>query len=177
MPYMNCIYNYNIQSLKEIRDFFYDCGLCECDIYRYYLYIEKYFSYDSSVEFTILGSILIEKILRYIYKELKYKSIISKRKDCKLQVEVNLQDILKDNEIKNFLNDDLHEYLRYILIDEDGLNLRNKIMHGIIELKELDISKMYIVMHIILVLLSKIKYNLDFKKYISEYFISSLVES
>lgn len=175
LPYIECIYRHNVIALKEIRNFFKECNLEETEAYEYYLKVEKYFGGNSFVESMTFGSILVEKLLRHIYRLLKNYEITPKRIDPRIQIEINLQDIFKESEIVKILGGDLTKYFRYVLIDEEGYNIRNKIAHGLMKCDEFERWKELVIIHIILVLLYKIKKIINFQNSKYEIFDFSIL--
>jgi len=72
----------------------------------------------------------------------------------------NLGEILDDNIIKSSLGDNIVFYLKVLLIDQRGWNLRNDITHGILEFEDFRIEIADRLFHVILLLsLIRIKEN------------------
>ncbi|HFD2031388.1 TPA: DUF4209 domain-containing protein [Clostridium perfringens] len=153
-PIMEWIYVNNIIALKEIREVFKESIYVDEDIYKYYLQIEKYYSKEHTFEFTNMGVILIEKIIRNINKTINGNSIVVQKKNKETQFNINLQEIMRDRKIKEFLGENFYNYIDYVLINDKGLNLRNKALHGLIKIEEYNLRNTYFIMHIILILIT-----------------------
>lgn len=123
-------------------------------IYQFYLKLEKHYIPDGAFEFIHLAVILIEKILRAIYKDIIGASIKTQRRNVNTQFNVNLQDIMREPQIEEFLGTDLYHYLIYIMIDDEGLNLRNNALHGFLEVEYFHHNYSRILMHLILLVLN-----------------------
>ena len=63
-----------------------------------------------------------------------------------------LGDILSDAVLKDTLDEDIRLYLVAFLVDQRGLNLRNRVAHGLIELGQLDQSLSNRLLHVLLTL-------------------------
>jgi uncharacterized protein involved in tolerance to divalent cations len=91
--------------------------------------IEKYLEKDY-VSFLHISIIQIEGILRDLLYILGCNP--SKRIREMRYVEKNLNDILDDEEIKKNLKKDDFSLIKYVLSDIRGMNLRNKLAHGLL---------------------------------------------
>ncbi len=121
------------------------------------LYFDKVVSYynaDKAFEFMHFSVVLIEMVLRDMYKKVKGTQIQTMKIDVEAQTNVNLQDILKDDDIKEYLGEDLYKYIEYNLIDEMGLNLRNNILHGFADRRVFHHNYSRLLMHIFLVIVN-----------------------
>ena len=76
------------------------------------------------------------------------------RKNKDAQFNINLQEIMKDKKMKEFLGENFYNYIDYVLINDKGLNLRNKALHGLIKIEEYNLKNTYFIMHIILILIT-----------------------
>ena len=63
-----------------------------------------------------------------------------------------LGDILSDAVLKDTLDEDIRLYLVAFLVDQRGLNLRNRVAHGLMELSQLDQSLSNRLLHVLLTL-------------------------
>lgn len=149
---MDWIYKNNIIALKEVRRIFRKSQFVDEGTYEYYLKIEKHYNKKSACEFITLGVILAEKIIRNISKVINNKTIVNQRRDKRVQFDSNLQELLKDDNIKKFLGDDLYQYIDYILINDKGLNLRNNALHGLLDMNDYNELYMNVIMQINLIL-------------------------
>jgi len=154
MPLMKWLDTNNISLLSEIRSLMLKSIYVDDEIYKYYLKFEKYYAPQSAFEFIHMAVILIEKILRQMYKEVKGTNITPQRRNAQTQFNVNLQDIMRDSQFQEFLGTDLYHYLDYILIDDEGLNLRNNALHGFFKIENYNHHYSKILMHSILLILN-----------------------
>ena len=63
-----------------------------------------------------------------------------KSKDGNIIMERNLDDILRDERIKQALTEDDHFFIKFILTEKAGYNLRNRIAHGLMDNIEYDLQ-------------------------------------
>jgi len=159
MPLMEWLDTNNISLLCEIRSLMHESIYVDKETYKYYLKVEKYYAPQSAFEFINMSVILIEKILRQMYKELKGTNITTQRRNFQTQFNVNLQDIMGNSQFQEFLGTDLYHYLHYILIDDEGLNLRNNALHGFLKIEGYHHYYSRILMHSLLLILNhELKY-------------------
>lgn len=161
LPVMRWFYINNILFLKEVRELIYKNAWISESTKGYYLRIEKYYSFDTSFEFVHFTVIFIEKLFRDLYKELAGKQILINRTNKSTQSNLNLQDIMKSDEMKDFLSHSLYEYTKYILIDELGLNLRNELLHGISDTVKFGFGYSQILLHFVLVIINFAKNSFE----------------
>ena len=122
----------------------------------YYLRIEKYYSKDLAFEFVHFSVILLERLFRELYIELKNTQIVSQKKATNTQLNINLQEILKDEEIREFLSNSFYKYIEFILTNDLGLNLRNNTVHGLIDHRTLNHRYSQLLIHLIIVLINRV---------------------
>jgi hypothetical protein len=121
------------------------------------LYFDKvvfYYNADKAFEFMHFSVVLIEMVLRDMYKKVKGTQIQTMKIDVGAQINVNLQDILKDDDIKEYLGENLYKYIEYNLIDEMGLNLRNNVLHGLADEQVFHHNYSRLLMHTFLVIVT-----------------------
>jgi hypothetical protein len=63
-----------------------------------------------------------------------------------------LGDLLSDKVLKDTMDEDIRLYLAAFLVDQRGLNLRNRVAHGLMELNQLDQSLSNRLLHVLLTL-------------------------
>jgi hypothetical protein len=63
-----------------------------------------------------------------------------------------LGDILNDKVLKNSMDENIRLYLVAFLVDQRGLNLRNRVAHGLMEIDQLDRSLSNRLLHVFLML-------------------------
>jgi hypothetical protein len=81
-----------------------------------------------------------------------------KSKDENIIMERTLDDIINDIRIKEALTEDDHFFIKFILIDKAGYNLRNRIAHGLLDSIEYGLE--YAILSILIILkLSNYKLN------------------
>lgn len=73
-----------------------------------------------------------------------------KQKDSNIVMERTLDDILDDEKIKAALTPDDHFFIKFILTEKSGYNLRNRIAHGLMD--NVDYGIKYPIMSIIIIL-------------------------
>ena len=78
-----------------------------------------------------------------------------------------LGDILSDAALKDALDEDIRLYLVAFLVDQRGLNLRNRVAHGLMELNQLDQSFSNRLLHVLLTLRL---ISVEVRKAVQQYF-------
>jgi len=73
-----------------------------------------------------------------------------KQKDEGIVMERTLDDILRDERIKQELTEDDHFFIKFVLTEKAGYNLRNKVVHGLMDNIEYDLQ--YPLLAIIIIL-------------------------
>lgn len=76
----------------------------------------------------------VEHVLRQLLRMLGKPTNKHRRADLTVMVEKTLNDILEHEQvIRDFLGEDIVTYLRVVLCDPRGLNVRNRVAHGLME--------------------------------------------
>lgn len=127
----------------------------------YFKRVQSYYNEDEAFEFMHFSVILIEMILRDMYRMVKGTQIQTMKVDAGAQINVNLQDILKDDDIKGFLGENLYKYIEYNLVDDRGLNFRNNILHGLIDIQVFHHNYSRLLMHIFLVIVVHVNSKIE----------------
>ena len=70
--------------------------------------------------------------------------------------EKTLGEFLLDRDFENFIGQDLNSYCLWFLADKTGLNLRNKVAHGLIKYKDIQEHVLIGVIEIIFALMERI---------------------
>ena len=91
-----------------------------------------------------------EYFLRKFCEFLNIPTFKPKDKGVDIKMERTLDDILSDNEIKNALTPDDYFFIKFILIEKAGQNLRNRIAHGLMDNVEYGLE--YPILAIIIIL-------------------------
>lgn len=82
----------------------------------------------------------IENSIRYVLRQ-KGLVITSTLNSSGVQKEIDLNDLLKDNNVINIFGKDMILMLRVVMTDKYGWNIRNLLAHGLISYEELQGSK------------------------------------
>ncbi|TAL50089.1 MAG: DUF4209 domain-containing protein, partial [Chitinophagaceae bacterium] len=94
----------------------------------------------------------IEDIIRYLLEQLG-GNILKPTKNYYGGFNLRtLGDVLGDDKIKEILGEDFSQYLRVLLIDQRGWNLRNKVCHGIANEKAFNSHSADRLVHVLLCL-------------------------
>lgn len=114
----------------------------------------RFYKEDSAFEFMHFAVVLIEKVLRDLYRRINNTQITSMKTDASAQLHVNLQDIMKDEAVKAFLGEDLYKYMEHLLVEERGYNFRNLIAHGLLNIRAFNHMNSRALLHLILVVIN-----------------------
>jgi Domain of unknown function (DUF4209) len=93
----------------------------------------------------------IEHMLRTLAGQIGIPKTTSGSRKGSMQARA-LGDILSDAVLKETLDEDIRLYLVTVLVDQRGLNLRNRVSHGLMELDQLDQSLSHRLLHVLLTL-------------------------
>jgi len=93
----------------------------------------------------------IEHMLRMLAGQIGIPKTTAGSKKGTMQART-LGDILSDPVLKDTLDEDIRLYLVALLVDQRGLNLRNRVAHGLLEFNQLDHSFSNRVLHVLLTL-------------------------
>lgn len=95
--------------------------------------LKKYFERDyiSSIHILVPH---FEDILRGIFHKLEYPTTSIKKGDTVQEVTFNT--FLERDYVKSTLGTDLHKFIQMTMVEQTGLNLRNKVAHGLISENE-----------------------------------------
>lgn len=116
--------------------------------------IERYFAEDYISSMHILVPQL-EEVIRSLLKKGGIQTISfergTKRGTTSTQ-ESTLSELLERPEVIEIFGDTLHWYVKLVLVEKLGLNLRNDIAHGLIEFEKCNLSNTNIILHIFILL-------------------------
>ncbi len=142
-----------ILTLENLKDFF-DKNNIDNDIS---LFLLDGFNYFISNEYHAAFFILIPQ-LETLTKRIAEKVDIPVLKKVPEGIQdKTLGDFLLDENFKNIIGDDLNTYLLWFLADKTGLNLRNKVAHGLIKYKDVQCHIIVGIIEIIFTLIKKLK--------------------
>jgi hypothetical protein len=145
----------NLEELaKCIDEIIEDSNWISTSTVKYLRKVITFFEEDKAFEFMHSSVVLTERLLRDLYQALKGSKIKTMKTTPAAQINVNLQDIMKDDDIKNFFGESIYKYIEYNLIDERGLNFRNLILHGLIGIEVFHHQYSRLLLHIILVIIA-----------------------
>ncbi|HHR7659815.1 TPA: DUF4209 domain-containing protein [Staphylococcus aureus] len=68
------------------------------------------------------------------------------------QQEVTFNEFLLRDDVKSTLGNDVHKLIQIVMVEQSGLNLRNEIAHGLIELSNINYTKCILVIYLFLIL-------------------------
>lgn len=91
-----------------------------------------------------------ESTLRNLFAKLDYPTTSIKKNTTQQEQTFNV--FLEHKEVRHFLGEDIHQLLKIIMVEQTGLNLRNKIAHGFIKFSELTKSQCCLVIYLFLIL-------------------------
>ncbi len=144
-----------ILKLEKLRDFF-DKNNLDKDLSLFLLEGVKYFL---SNEYHAAFFILIPQLETFIKKIAEKVGIPVKKKVPEGIQDKTLGDFLLDGSFKKAVGDDLNTYLKWFLADKTGLNLRNKVAHGLIKYKDIQHHIIIGIIEIIFTLIKKLRTN------------------
>jgi hypothetical protein len=103
-------------------------------------------------------SLKLEGLLRDLceFNNIKTYYFINDKFNRKIAREKDINMLLHEDCIKEFINEDDLLFLKYLLVEKAGMNLRNKIAHALVQYNEYNINTMNL---LILALLKLGKYN------------------
>ena len=64
------------------------------------------------------------------------------------QQEVTFNEFLLRDDVKSTLGNDIHKLIQIVMVEQSGLNLRNEIAHGLIELSNINYTKCILVIYL-----------------------------
>ncbi|PCF86322.1 DUF4209 domain-containing protein [Staphylococcus intermedius] len=68
------------------------------------------------------------------------------------QQEITFNEFLLRDDVKLFFENDVHKLIQIVMVEQSGLNLRNEIAHGLIELSDINYTKCILVIYLFLIL-------------------------
>jgi len=102
-------------------------------------------------------TIKLEGLIRELFTLKNYPTIIPNNEEGTAK-EKDLNGLLHDENIKTFLDDDELMFYKYLFIEQEGVNLRNRIAHSLLFEQGYDIGKAHL---IVLALLRLFKFNIE----------------
>lgn len=91
-----------------------------------------------------------ESVLRTFFAKLGFSTTSLKKNMT--QNETTFNEFLKRKDIKDVLGNDIHSLIQIVMVEQSGLNLRNEVAHGLINLSEITKSKCILVIYLFLIL-------------------------
>ncbi|MEH7076970.1 DUF4209 domain-containing protein [Neobacillus drentensis] len=113
--------------------------------------IRKFFENDFVSSLHILVP-QFESCLRRMFSQAGFATTSIKRGMA--QHEETFNEFLNREDIKNVLGETLHRYIQMIMVEQTGLNLRNKIAHGLISIEECNKQNNITVLYLYLLITS-----------------------
>ncbi|WP_436950436.1 DUF4209 domain-containing protein [Staphylococcus xylosus] len=68
------------------------------------------------------------------------------------QQEVTFNEFLFRDDVKSVFGNDVHKLIQIVMVEQSGLNLRNEIAHGLIELSNINYTKCILIIYLFLIL-------------------------
>lgn len=93
-----------------------------------------------------------ESTLRRMFSKAGYSTTSIKKGNT--QQEVTFNEFLLRDDIKSELGNDVHKLIQIVMVEKSGLNLRNEIAHGLIDISDINYTKGILVIYLFLVLTS-----------------------
>ncbi|PPJ91630.1 DUF4209 domain-containing protein, partial [Staphylococcus aureus] len=75
------------------------------------------------------------------------------------QQEVTFNEFLLRDDVKSTLGNDVHKLIQIVMVEQSGLNLRNEIAHGLIELSNINYTKCILVIYLFLIFTRFVSYT------------------
>ncbi|WP_210125796.1 DUF4209 domain-containing protein [Staphylococcus sp. GDY8P126P] len=97
-----------------------------------------------------------ESVVRRMFSKLGYSTTSIKKGIT--QQEVTFNEFLLRDDIRSALGNDVHKLIQIVMVEQSGLNLRNEIAHGLIELHNINYTKCILVIYLFLILTT---YNIE----------------
>lgn len=122
-------------------------------IFDYFRQIEIYMVNPDYANFILCIDSLVVKIEGIIRDICKFGGIITSkndRNDKKIKKEKDINELLHEDKLKELLGDDDILFLKILLTERSGYNLRNKIAHSLIESNDYDIHNVHMLLLAIL---------------------------
>jgi hypothetical protein len=131
--WLSYVYRYSYDG-KEIR---YTCSnILHTLLKEYFCIYDKYLSREKILctelmMFIDSATLKFEGLIRELFTLKNYPTIIQNN-DAETVREKDLNALLYDENIKTFLDDDELLFFKYLFIDQEGLNLRNRVAHSLL---------------------------------------------
>ncbi|HHU6759932.1 DUF4209 domain-containing protein [Staphylococcus aureus] len=74
------------------------------------------------------------------------------------QQAITFNEFLLRNDVKSSFGNDIHKLIQIVMVEQSGLNLRNEIAHGLIEIRNVNYTKCILVIYLFLILTT---YNIE----------------
>jgi len=112
--------------------------------------IERYLAgdYISSIHIVVPE---LEHTIRSILPRLGQADTKVDRKTGVMRVKP-LDDVLRTPKLRKGIGEDVCRYLYIVLVDQDGLNVRNDVAHGVMALERLNMTTATLLLHLLLIL-------------------------
>ncbi|AKL93087.1 DUF4209 domain-containing protein [Staphylococcus capitis] len=91
-----------------------------------------------------------ESTIRRMFSNAGYSTTSIKKGNS--QQEITFNEFLLRDDIKLALGDDVHKLIKFVMVEQSGLNLRNDIAHGLIEFSNINYEICILIIYLFLVL-------------------------
>ncbi|AID41460.1 DUF4209 domain-containing protein [Staphylococcus xylosus] len=98
----------------------------------------------------------LESTVRRMFSKTGYSTTSIRKGNT--QQEVTFNEFLLRADIRSALGNDVHKLIQIVMVEQSGLNLRNEIAHGLIELHNINYTKCILVIYLFLILT---RYEID----------------
>lgn len=97
-----------------------------------------------------------ESTVRRMFSKVGYSTTSIRKGNT--QQEVTFNEFLLRDDVKSALGNDVHKLIQIVMVEQSGLNLRNEIAHGLIELPNINYTKCILIIYLFLILTT---YNIE----------------
>ena len=87
-----------------------------------------------------------ESTVRRMFSKVGYSTTSIRKGNT--QQEVTFNEFLLRDDVKSTLGNDVHKLIQIVMVEQSGLNLRNEIAHGLIELSNINYTKCILVIYL-----------------------------
>ncbi|WP_039838696.1 DUF4209 domain-containing protein, partial [Staphylococcus delphini] len=91
-----------------------------------------------------------ESTVRRMFSKVGYSTTSIRKGNT--QQEITFNEFLLRDDVKLFFENDVHKLIQIVMVEQSGLNLRNEIAHGLIELSDINYTKCILVIYLFLIL-------------------------
>lgn len=97
-----------------------------------------------------------ESTVRRMFSKVGYTTTSIRKGNT--QQAITFNEFLLRNDVKSSFGNDIHKLIQIVMVEQSGLNLRNEIAHGLIEIRNVNYTKCILVIYLFLILTT---YNIE----------------